>query len=193
MKKTKIDINQIISMYSVKRNIFKLHGSNNNFNIQRRIDFISLLYKTAVERTNFISNFRQKSFNFALIIFAALFTIGLKDIKIKLSIFSLNGIKDISNNLSIFSSIALLIITIIFCFIDRRFHKMYHAWLATEIILSGIICEIINNPNKDTSFMRYFKYGEKKATCFAMQPIIYYLLIISSALNLIVNILSKLK
>jgi uncharacterized membrane protein len=171
MKGKKLENDHLVDKYSTKNNIYEINKSNNT-NLINRLDFISLLYKTSVEKSNFLGEYRQKTFNFALVIFAALFTVILKDISI---------------NITIFSSLSLFLIMIILCLLDRRFHKKSHAWLETEKILSGVICEMINNPNMDISFMRYYKYGEKKAEIKSLQPIIYYMLIIASLLNLIIK------
>ena len=69
----------------------------------------------------------------------------------------------------------------------RRFHRKGHGWFESERILCGIIFEIINNPNRDVNLKRYYVSGEGHAEPFSLQPIIYYVLIIISLVNLLLN------
>ena len=85
-------------------------------------------------------------------------------------------------------AIALLVIMIVFCLLDRRTHTYIHGWRATEKQFMELLSNLINKPEEDVSYLRYIKEGEKTAELFALQPIIYYLLDASAIINLVYSI-----
>lgn len=146
-----------------------LKGSNNKENIDRRIAFLTKLYEKADEKGTHLSELRQKSMNYALVIFAAMFTFTMR--------FS-------DGFYSVFVSLALLCIMFVFCKLDRRFHQYIHGWRRTKTNFMEMITVVVNNPERDIIFRRYWKEGEKTAEINSLQPIIFYFLIFAGFVHL---------
>ncbi len=146
-----------------------LKGSSDKENIDRRIAFLTKLYEKADEKGTHLSELRQKSMNYALVIFAAMFTFTMK--------FS-------DGFYSIFVSLALLCTIFVFCGLDRRFHQYIHGWRGTKTSFMERITNVINDPGQDIKFQRYWKEGEKTAEIKSLQLIIFYFLIFAGCVHL---------
>ena len=141
---------------------------NGSDDIEYRLQFLSTLLVQSEEKINHIDQSRQTNMNYALLIFAGLFGLGI-------------GLENIIYKLSI--STALFIIMLFFCFWDRRLHKVSHGWQYTSSFYCKIISDVINEPKKKISFRRYLKDYEKKAEWFSFQPMIFYTLVIGGLIS----------
>ena len=158
-----------------KKRILSLKGSDKEENIRHRIDFLTVLHNTADNKERYIGNLRQRNLYYALAIFAALFTIGLR-YPTKFYAFA--------------SAIALFSIMLVFYYLDKRYHKFIHGWRKTQKEIARAISEVINNPTQVKEVKRYYEEGEKEtdAEKLHLQPIIYYLLVLGGSLNLIYHL-----
>lgn len=147
---------------------YTLNGSEKDQNIDRRVNLLTALFDRADLKGNHISELRQKNLNYALIIFAGLFTFTMK--------FP-------SKLYSVFISAALLGIMIVFCLLDRRYHKFIHGWRKTKTMFMEKVADVINEPRKEVSFVRYLKEEEKTAEFRSLQPIIFYCLVFSGLVH----------
>jgi len=142
--------------------------------IEHRLQFLSTLLIQAEEKINHIDESRQRNLNFALIIFAGLFGLGI-------------GLNNLVYKLSI--STAIFILMCIFCLWDRRLHRISHGWQSARSTFCASISEVINTPKKDITFPRYRADGERKAEVFSFQPIIFYALVVGGLISFAVFIL----
>jgi hypothetical protein len=149
---------------------YLLKGSADNANIERRISLLSSLLQQAEQKITHISELRQRNINYALVIFAGLFTFTLK--------FT-------SGLYSLFVSVAMLAMVAIFCMLDRRLHKFIHGWGKTKTEFMECINTIINNPSEDIKYQRYYPDGERTAELKALQPMIFYFLLIGGFVHLV--------
>jgi hypothetical protein len=142
-------------------------------NIEHRVKFLSELLSQSEEKINHIDKSRQTNLNYALLIFAGLFGLGV-------------GLNNIVYKLAISTVIALLMC--IFCFWDRRLHKVSHGWQSTNKTYCEKSVDVINNPTKDITFPRYRTDSEKNAEWFSFQPIIFYALVLGGLLSFVIFI-----
>ena len=149
---------------------YLLKGSIDDANIERRIGLLSALLQQAEQKINHISELRQRNMNYALVIFAGLFTFTMK--------FT-------SGLYSVFVSVALLAIVGIFCMLDRRLHKFIHGWGKTKTEFMKCINTIINNPSEDIKYQRYYPEGGRTAELRALQPMIFYFLLGGGFIHLV--------
>jgi hypothetical protein len=148
---------------------YTLRGSPDNDNIERRLRLLSTLFETAKTRCAEIAHLRQNNLSYALVIFAGLFTFG---------------VRFPSGWYSVWVSAALFVMMCFFSLLDRRFHRYIHGWRETEKIFVGLMESVTNDPNGDITFVRYVREGERKAEKNGLQPWITYLLVIASAAHL---------
>jgi hypothetical protein len=133
--------------------------------LEQRIDTLKLLYQKAEEKVIHADTFRQRNLNYALVIFAGLIAAGVK----------------ISSTVAPYIiSITLIIVMVIFCGWDRRWHQIKHGWDHTGKECYLLIVELINNPIQDVSIPSYISAAESDAEWFSWQPIIFYFLILAS-------------
>lgn len=158
--------------------VYKLRGSEETENIKHRISFLTKELNGAEKKEIYIGELRQKNMNYALVVFAGLFAFGLS---FPTKIFSLAA------------SLSLFLIMLVFCLLDRRYHKFIHGWRKTEKIIEKVISEVINNPKQDVEFPRYAEEGEREAEKFHLQPIIYYFLVLGGFFHLIYSIITYLR
>jgi len=130
---------------------------------EKRIELLTTLLTKAREKTDHIDEIRGRNMNYALLIFAGLFGVGM-------------AVEHVLYQFSI--STAIVSIMLIFTFWDRRLHKINHGWRRTGSLYCEKITEIINDPGKDVSFCQYYFEKKKKVEWFGFQPIIYYLLVL---------------
>jgi len=154
--------------------LYFLKGSDEEKNVKHRIGFLTLLFNVADRREEMIADLRYRNLNYALLIFGGLIAIRLRYQTV--------------SSYSLLSSVALLLIMVVFCLLDRRYHLFIHGWRRTAKILAGRLCEMINNPIKDKEVKRYYKEGESGAELLHLQPLIYYLLIGGAAISLVLEL-----
>ena len=142
--------------------------------VEHRLKFLSELLKESEDKINHIDKSRQTNMNYALLIFAGLFGIGV-------------GLDYIVYKLAISTAIVLLMC--IFCLWDRRLHKISHGWQSSNKTYCEMSAALINSPTKEISFPRYRKDSEKKAEYFSFQPVIFYVLVLGGLLTYILFIL----
>jgi len=136
--------------------------------IKQRIDTIKILLNKAEMKVTHADTFRQRNMNYALVIFA-----GLIAMRVKLT-------DPNDQTLKIAISITLLILSLIFCVWDRRWHKIKHGWDNTAKICYRRIVDLTNNPDQDITFSRYNVKIAKSAEWDSLQPIVFYTLVIGS-------------
>ena len=147
---------------------YTLKGSVEKENIERRISYLKLLFNNAANKEIHVTEIRQRNLNYALIIFAGLFSISWT---LPLKTYSLS------------ISFTLFLIMLVFCLIDRKYHKFIHGWRKSRKIFNDKINEIINNPTIEVSFPRYAKEAENEAEIFGLHPIISYLLVMGGLIR----------
>ena len=131
----------------------------------QRIDLLTLLHSKAEEKVNHSDMFRQRNMNYALVIFAAFTTVGIK----------------LDSHLSqALASLTLFTLIVIFCIWDRRWHKTKHGWEYSSQVFYEKMRDIINDPSQDVSYKLYYKEGEQTAEWFSLQPIVFYFLLAAS-------------
>lgn len=150
---------------------FTLNGSKSPANIERRISLLTELMRHADQQSFHISELRQKNLNYALFIFAGLFTFNMK-------------FRPEINSFLI--SFALFVIMIVFCILDRRYHRHIHGWRRTKMEFVNRINDIINAPSRAVVYRRYWNVGEKTAEPVAPIPVIYYFLILGAIFSFFV-------
>jgi hypothetical protein len=146
----------------------QLNGKPPGAGNQERISCVVALLTNASIKVNHIDGLRQKNITIALVIFAGLFGFALK------SPGKVNAW---------FYSVALTVMMLVFCVMDRRLHKISHGWGRTWWTLAKQLGETINSPEKDVAVPRYCVEAEKNAEWRSLQPIIYYLLIGAAILS----------
>ena len=139
--------------------------------IKERLEILSDLFKNAQEKVHHITDIRQRNMNYSLLIFAGLFSIGIK-------------LNDITAQLIL--SITLTLIMLIFCLWDRQLHKYSHGWQKSSYTFYKKQIKIINNHENDVKFYRYDRKGEKTAQLKSFQPIVYYLLVVGALLSILI-------
>jgi hypothetical protein len=132
---------------------------------QRRIDAIQLLVRKAEDKVIHADTFRQRNMNYALVVFAGL--IGLR-----------SNVHDATNQVVI--STTLLVLSIVFCVWDRRWHRVKHGWDSTGKACYNCIVQLTNDPNQDVSFPAYDSKAEQGAEWRSWQPVVFYLLVAAS-------------
>jgi len=137
-------------------------------NLAKRIEVLTLLFQKAETKVNHADMYRQRNMNYSLVIFAGLIGLGvnLPQYPAKAMISS-----------------TLLILMLIFCVWDRRWHRIKHGWQGTARDTYIKICEMTNNPEKDMTVILYKSKSEEKAEFFSWQPIVFYFLVIGAALS----------
>jgi hypothetical protein len=137
-------------------------------NVEHRLQILSALYSHAEEKINHIDDSRQTNMNYALVIFAGLFGLGI-------------GLNNLVYQLYI--STTILIVMCIFCLWDRRLHELSHGWRSSSSTFRVKTSEVINNPDQDITFPHYRADDEKKAEWFSFQPMIFYTLVLGGLLS----------
>ena len=55
------------------------------------------------------------------------------------------------------------------------------------------ISEVINDPTKEITFVRYIEEAEREAENFSLQPMIFYLLVVASFIHLLYSLITLIK
>lgn len=161
------------------RNSVVLKSIANSDNPEQRIEILTLLFEKAESKITHADMYRQRNMNYSLIIFAGLITLGVKLPQQYLA--------------QCILSTTLLILMLIFCIWDRRWHKIKHGWQSTSKEAYYNICELTNNPDKEIIMPLYKFESEKNAEYFSWQPIVFYFLVVGSALSFLLFYLVKSK
>ena len=146
-------------------------------NSEKRIETLTLLFEKAESKVTHADMYRQRNMNYSLIIFAGLIALGIKLPQQYLA-------------QSIVSA-TLLILMLIFCIWDRRWHKIKHGWQSTAKEAYCNICELTNNPEQEIIMPLYKSKSERKAEYYSWQPIVFYFLVVCSALSFLLFYLVK--
>ena len=146
-----------------------LKGGPEKENAERRIGLLTCLLHQAEQKITHISELRQRNLNYALVIFAGLFTFSMK-FAVELY--------------SVFVAGVLLAIMIVFSRLDRRLHKFIHGWGRTRYELVKRINQVINAPTADVTYQIYWPEAEKTAQPLALQPIVFYFLVVGGVIHL---------
>jgi hypothetical protein len=147
-----------------------LLGSINPESIARRQELLRSMYETARSKGAEVAQLRQTNLNYALLIFAGLFTFSFQFAK---------------GWYSVIGSAALCLIMCIFCVLDRRLHKFIHGWRATEKHLTEKITYLLNYPSENIEFRRYISEAERNAEWRSLQPMIMYAFILASLFHFV--------
>jgi len=125
-----------------------------------KLRIISDVYRQIEEMIRHLDSLRQRNLNFALIVFAGLFGLGVK----------------VANTINLlFISIPLTILMLIFLLIDRKFHVYNHGFQGSSYKLIHKMSEI--RKEGDLVFEKYDYEFAKKAEWKSLQCIIYFSLI----------------
>jgi hypothetical protein len=146
-----------------------LRGQTDIESIARRQDILGTVLKAARGKGTEIAQLRQTNLNYAILVFAALFTFSFQFSK---------------GWYSVAVSAALLFVMCLFSSLDRRFHKFIHGFRATERHLIDSMATLINQPSSDLTFRRYISEAQNTAERWSLQPVITYSLVVVSALHL---------
>ena len=133
-------------------------------NMDKKYAFVQNLYDKACEKINHFDKLRQQNLNYALVIFSGLiaFILQTKGIEMKLT-----------------GCVGVILLILIFCFLDHRLHKYTHGFTSSMLILAHVMAIIIDRPKKKIEFYQYYKEGEKEAKFWkSRQTRIYCLLIL---------------
>jgi hypothetical protein len=150
-------------------NVFALNGSSEPASIDRRIALLTTLLQLAEQKITHIAELRQRNMNYALLLFAGLFTFTMK--------FP-------SGVYSAFVSVALLAIMAVFCKLDHRLHRFIHGWGKTKTEFAKRVNQIINEPTQGVTYLRYWADGERTAELRSLQPMVFYFLLGGGILHL---------
>jgi len=145
-----------------------LQGQLDADSIVRRQELLGIMFETAKSKGTEIAQLRQTNLNYALLVFAALFTFSFQLTK---------------GWYSVAVSAALCLIMCIFSSLDRRFHRFIHGWRASEKHLIESMATLLNKPQADLTFRRYISEAENTAEIWGLQPVITYSLVVVSALH----------
>jgi uncharacterized membrane protein len=128
---------------------------------ESRIGMLTTMLNNAEAKMNHIDGLRQTNMNIALVIFAGMCGFAFQTA---------------SPSFRQASFIALALVILIFCLLDRRFHRFQHGWRMTRRQMVLALAEAISKPKDDVTVDRYYPEGEDRAEVFALQPVLYYLL-----------------
>lgn len=150
--------------------VYSLYPCGSRSNLQQRCEVLSDALKDAAQKGFHLSELRQKNLNYALLIFAGLFTFCLK--------FPTMPYTDIV-------SYALVALMALFCALDRRLHRFVHGWRETKKMLMMRITHVVSYPHYPICFRRYVREGEAKAEKFGLRPFVFYMLVLGSILHVL--------
>lgn len=150
-----------------------LNGARQGVDNQQRIEFLKAMLNNAELKMNHIDGLRQRNMNIAIIIFVGMYGFVLQ------------------SSLQIFHPLCFVVLTLamfVFTLLDRRLHRFQHGWRKTRRHFVEALRDVINSPNNDVNVQRYYEEGEQEAEKFSLQPVLYYLLIITAVVSVFVRI-----
>ncbi len=133
----------------------------------QRVSLVSGLADSCRSKVNHIDGLRQRNMSIALAIFAVLFGFGLRA----------------PGDSAAFTALALVVLMLAFCLLDRRLHRMSHGWRSTAGRILAAAGDALNNPDQPVTFEVYRSAAEAKAEFDSLQPVLYYLLVLGGALS----------
>lgn len=140
-----------------------------------RVDILKALLERSDKAAMHVAEIRQRLLNYSLLIFGAVVAFSNSPSSGKIGTFDRK-----------FAVSALVVLMLVFCYLDRRYHRVNHGWRKTPARLITALVELVNEPQKDVSFQRYAPEGEATAEPFykSGQPMITWLLVLASIVNL---------
>ncbi len=146
----------------------RLEGTQNARNNGDRLSIMRDYHDVCISKVNHIDSLRQRNMSIALVIFAILFGFGLKS----------PGMLP-----ALFAALALSVLMLTFCLLDRRLHSMSHGWRSTGHGVLTVLGKATNSPNEPVEFSRYIGEAEKNAEWWSLQPVLYYMLVVCGGLS----------
>ena len=146
----------------------KLEGTANDRSNDDRLSVMRDYHGVCISKVNHIDSLRQRNMSIALAIFAVLFGFGLRSF----------GMEP-----ALFAALALVVLMLTFCLLDRRLHTMSHGWRDTGHGVLTALAKASNSPSEPVEFSRYIDKAEEKAEWWSLQPILYYLLVVCGGLS----------
>ena len=138
-----------------------LKGTGAGGDHESRITFLTAMLNNAEVKMNHFDKLRQTNMNIALVIFAGMCGFAFQT--------ALPSFRQ-------FSFVALALVMVIFCLLDRRYHRFQHGWRRTRKQITLALTAGISQPQEDVTVDRYYPEGENRAEVFSLQPVLYYLL-----------------
>ena len=135
---------------------------------EHRVTYLSSAIDNVEATMHHLDGQRQKNLTISLVVFAGLFGFGLRS-QWELA--------------PPFVAIALSLLTFVFCVLDRRLHRMNHGWRETRTVFMKRLADVINDPEADVTFFRYYAEAQDNAERWSLAPVIYYLLFLGSLLS----------
>jgi vacuolar-type H+-ATPase catalytic subunit A/Vma1 len=126
------------------------------------------MYADSSARVRHFDGVRQKYMNYALLIFAALFTLGGR----------------YSLPLQCSTSVTVTILMGVFCAFDRHLHRLSHQWQSHANLYYELTCDLLNEPNNTIQWDKWESEHSGPAEWNSFQPVIYYCLVGISLLSL---------
>lgn len=119
---------------------------NCNSSIENRATFINSLYEKAVQKVNHLDNLKRTNLTISLLIFSGLsgFILSNQD-----------------SFLCILTSVLLLSINIFTYFSEKKLSSYHIGWQEASIKLAESYLQLLNNPDRDISIVRYDKNAER--------------------------------
>ena len=148
-------------------------------NLAVRVDVLKTLLERSDTEAMHVAGIRQRLLNYSLLIFGAV--VAFSNGRGTGSTGSGAGTFDRK-----FAAVALVALMLVFCYLDRHYHRISHGWRRTSSRLIKSLVALVNDPHTAVRFQRYSTEGEQAAEPFykSGQPIITWLLVVGSIVNL---------
>jgi len=149
--------------------VYTIRGSVKPDDVARQMSAITTLMNVAERKEHYITEQRQRLFNLALLIFAGVIAFS---------------IRSEAGPYRSLASVALFVLMVVFSFVDRHFHRWSHGWRHTEWERTDALMLLADKPGVNLTIHRYCEEGESTAEHGSLQPLITYLLMFGSLINL---------
>jgi hypothetical protein len=133
-----------------------------------RVGLLTTLANLTLAKETHIDGLRQRNITIALAVFAGVFSFRLAS-------------QDVTTGF--FASVALTALMVFFTVLDRRLHMFSHGWRHTRWEITDRLAQVINAPTGTADFFRYYPEAEKDAEWGALQPVIFYCLVVGGILS----------
>ena len=157
--------------------VYTIRGSVKPDDVARQVSAITTLLNVAERKEQYVAEYRQRLFNLALLIFAAVIAFSTRSE---------------AGPFRSLASVALFVLMVVFSCMDRHFHKCIHGWRETEWERTDALMSLVDKPGGDLRIPVYCGEGEATAEPWSLQPLITYLLIFGSLINLAVTFWARL-
>ena len=154
-----------MNKYDKLRPLFKITLSP-ELEHEEKLQILIAVYNKIEEYIMHFDNLRSKNFNFALVIFAALFSIGIY----------LNTPRQ-----RIIVSTVITVFMIMFLLIERKYHKYSHGFQTPSYQLIHEMANI--NKKSPITIIKFDEKYASEAEKYSLQAVIYYLLILGGILS----------